>query len=128
MMMSIWPVTGKLRTAVVLAAGALLLACAAPDHQGAERRRELLVDGSRQIDVVVDGRGPAIVLLPSARRDSLDYDELAEGMVLQLMQFARKNVAGGRIGQAYAAGLVDNQYTVHNGVKNCLVVLRFLLQ
>ena len=32
------------------------------------------------IDVIVEGRGPAIVLLPSLARDSDDYDEVAEGL------------------------------------------------
>jgi alpha-beta hydrolase superfamily lysophospholipase len=32
------------------------------------------------IDVIVEGRGPAVVLLPSLARDSDDYDEVAEGL------------------------------------------------
>ena len=32
------------------------------------------------IDVIVEGHGPAIVLLPSLARDSEDYDEVAEGL------------------------------------------------
>ncbi len=32
------------------------------------------------IDVIIDGEGPAIVLLPSLARDSEDYDEVAEGL------------------------------------------------
>ena len=43
-------------------------------------RGELLVDGKWQIDVVVDGAGPAIVLLPSSQRDSLDFDSLAAAL------------------------------------------------
>ena len=42
------------------------------------KRRELLVEGRLQIDVLVDGSGPAIVMLPSSQRDSLDFDPLAE--------------------------------------------------
>lgn len=45
------------------------------------RHRELLItheDGqTQQIDVIVDGNGPAVVLLPSSQRDSEDYDEVA---------------------------------------------------
>jgi len=37
----------------------------------------LLAQGDTTIDVVVDGAGPAVVLLPSSQRDSLDYDEVA---------------------------------------------------
>jgi len=32
------------------------------------------------LDVIVEGGGPAIVLLPSLARDSEDYDEVAEGL------------------------------------------------
>lgn len=46
-----------------------------------QARRELLGDGTVSIDVLVDvppgGAGPAIVLLPSSNRDSLDFDDLA---------------------------------------------------
>src|SRR6266704_3285223 len=45
-----------------------------------ERRSELVRYNDVEIDVVVDGRGPAIVLLPSLARDSDDYDEVAEGL------------------------------------------------
>jgi len=41
-------------------------------------RRELLADGDLRIDVLIDGNGPAIVLLPSSQRDSLDFGVVAE--------------------------------------------------
>src|SRR5882757_1532455 len=47
-----------------------------------ERRSELVRYNNVEIDVVVDGRGPAIVLLPSLARDSDDYDEVAEGLAV----------------------------------------------
>ncbi len=40
-------------------------------------RRELLVVGDAHLDVLIDGTGPALVLLPSSLRDSLDFDVLA---------------------------------------------------
>lgn len=49
--------------------------------------RELLVDGALQLEVLVDeplpvvGTPPAVVLLPSSQRDSLDFDDLAEALV-----------------------------------------------
>jgi len=52
------------------------MAIAPPQAAGA-RRRVLLDDGPVQIDVVIDGSGPSVVLLPSSGRDSLDFDELA---------------------------------------------------
>jgi pimeloyl-ACP methyl ester carboxylesterase len=45
------------------------------------RRRILLEAGDGVcIDVIVEGAGPAIVLLPSLGRDSEDYGEIAEGL------------------------------------------------
>src|SRR4029434_1636774 len=46
----------------------------------AERRSELIRYDNVQIEVVVEGQGPAVVLLPSLARDSDDYDEVAEGL------------------------------------------------
>ncbi|HSV46419.1 MAG TPA: alpha/beta hydrolase [Ramlibacter sp.] len=43
----------------------------------AQRRRELLDLGTACIDVIVEGEGAAIVLLPSSLRDSEDFDALA---------------------------------------------------
>jgi len=42
------------------------------------RRRELLQLGPARIDVIIEGAGPAVVLLPSSLRDSEDFDLLAE--------------------------------------------------
>jgi len=46
----------------------------------AERRSELVRYDNVQIEVVIEGDGPAVVLLPSLARDSDDYDEVAEGL------------------------------------------------
>src|SRR3954464_14859650 len=43
-------------------------------------RSELIRYDRLQIEVVVEGQGPAVVLLPSLARDSDDYDEVAEGL------------------------------------------------
>ncbi|MEN9671384.1 MAG: hypothetical protein RL018_1661, partial [Pseudomonadota bacterium] len=50
--------------------------CAAPPVL--TQSRELLQAGDAHIDVLVDGVGPSLVLLPSSLRDSLDYDEVAK--------------------------------------------------
>lgn len=43
--------------------------------------RELLIEdtieGAVQIDVLTDGDGPAVVMLPSSQRDSFDFDDVA---------------------------------------------------
>src|SRR5882672_3048626 len=61
-----------------LAAGFML--CGVAAAAAAERRSELVHYNDIQIDVVIDGSGPAVVLLPSLARDSDDYDEVAEGL------------------------------------------------
>ena len=45
---------------------------------GTSRRRELLQLGPACLDVIVEGAGAAVVLLPSSLRDSQDFDLLAE--------------------------------------------------
>jgi pimeloyl-ACP methyl ester carboxylesterase len=51
------------------------------DAASDERRtRQFVRYGEVAIDVIVEGRGPAIVLLPSLARDSEDYDAVAEGL------------------------------------------------
>jgi pimeloyl-ACP methyl ester carboxylesterase len=59
---------------IAIAAGAATAASAA------ERRTELIRHGDVQIEVVMEGAGPAVVLLPSLARDSDDYDAVAEGL------------------------------------------------
>ena len=63
---------------LLLAAGFALcgVAAAAPS----ERRSELVRYDDVEIEVMVDGAGSAVVLLPSLARDSDDYDEVAEGL------------------------------------------------
>ena len=46
----------------------------------AERRAELVRYGDVQIEVIAEGEGPSVVLLPSLARDSDDYDQVAEGL------------------------------------------------
>ena len=66
--------------AVCLLAGvALGLGLTAAQAQS-ERRREFVRYGDVAIDTIVEGAGPAVVLLPSLARDSEDYDAVAEGL------------------------------------------------
>src|SRR5262245_22372140 len=46
----------------------------------ASRTRKIVRYDSVAIDVIVEGRGPAILLIPSLARDSEDYDAVAEGL------------------------------------------------
>jgi pimeloyl-ACP methyl ester carboxylesterase len=47
---------------------------------GTKRRSELVRYDQVQIEVLIEGHGPALVMLPSLARDSDDYDEVAEGL------------------------------------------------
>ncbi len=44
------------------------------------RHRVLIPAGPAQLDVIVEGQGPAVMLLPSLGRDSEDYDTVAEAL------------------------------------------------
>jgi pimeloyl-ACP methyl ester carboxylesterase len=63
-----------------------------------ERKREMVRCGDVQIDVIVEGTGPAIVLLPSLARDSEDYDEVASGLAKAGFRVLRPQPRG--IGQS----------------------------
>lgn len=63
-----------------------------------ERKREMVRYGDVQIDVIVEGTGPAIVLLPSLARDSEDYDEVASGLAKAGFRVLRPQPRG--IGQS----------------------------
>ena len=70
-MKSLWR---SLPLVAVLAAGVGDAATAAG------RRTELVRYADVQVEVVAEGDGPAVVLLPSLARDSDDYDQVAEGL------------------------------------------------
>ena len=62
-----------------LLTGVLCLSlCAVGDGQAqASRKRELIVNGAVTIDLISEGQGPLVVMLPSRGRDSEDFDDLA---------------------------------------------------
>jgi pimeloyl-ACP methyl ester carboxylesterase len=62
--------------AIALALIAMTQAVPADD----KRTRELVRSADGEIDVIVEGAGPLILLLPSRGRDSEDYDEVAHGL------------------------------------------------
>lgn len=87
------PADMRRREAFAMFASLLLVAgCASPPVP--HRRRELLQQGSAQVDVIVDGAGPAIVLLPSSQRDSEDFDDLAARLAAQGFQVLRPQPRG----------------------------------
>ncbi len=60
----------------------------------AGRRRVLLTRDAVALDVIVEGHGPAIVILPSLGRDSEDYDDVAEGLAARGFQVLRPQPRG----------------------------------
>lgn len=56
--------------------------------------RELLRNADAAIDVLVDGTGPAVVLLPSSQRDSLDFDDLAQRIAREGFRVLRPQPRG----------------------------------
>lgn len=58
------------------------------------RKRVLLSKGDVNIDVIVDGDGPSIVLLPSSQRDSEDFDDFASMLAAQGFQVLRPQPRG----------------------------------
>jgi pimeloyl-ACP methyl ester carboxylesterase len=65
-----------------------------------KRARELVRSGDGQIEVITEGAGPIIVLLPSRGRDSEDYDEVAHGIAKAGFRVLRPQPRG--IGQSIA--------------------------
>jgi pimeloyl-ACP methyl ester carboxylesterase len=62
-----------------------------------KRTRELVRYANVQIDVIIEGAGPAIILLPSRGLDSEDYDEVAHGIAAEGFRVLRPQPRG--IGQ-----------------------------
>ncbi|MBX9824055.1 MAG: alpha/beta hydrolase [Xanthobacteraceae bacterium] len=87
----------------------------------AERRSELVRHGDVEIEVVIDGDGPAVVLLPSLARDSDDYDEVAEGLAAAGFRVLRPKPRG--IGRS--AGPIS-RVTLHDFARDTAEVVRTL--
>ena len=71
-----------MRTAILSLGLSLVLGAAVTAGAVAEqaRTRNLVKYDNVEIDVIAEGKGPLIVLLPSRGRDSEDYDEVAAGL------------------------------------------------
>ena len=59
-----------------------------------ERTRGLVKYDTVEIDLIAEGRGPLIVLLPSRGRDSEDYDEVAAGLAKEGFRVLRPQPRG----------------------------------
>ena len=80
-----------MRMAILSLAATMLLAGGALAQ---ERARSLVKYDTIEIDVIAEGRGPLIVLLPSRGRDSEDYDEVAAGLAKKGFRVLRPQPRG----------------------------------
>src|SRR5581483_7088365 len=87
--------------AVMIAAGCFVPAAAS--------ERKSVTYGDVRIETLVDGQGPAIVLLPSLARDSEDFGEVAAGLARQgfLVLRPQPRGIGGSIGPLAKVTLHD---------------------
>src|SRR3954469_3072047 len=67
----------RMRTAVLSLAATLLVGAHALAQ---ERTRSVVKYDNVEIDLIAQGKGPLIVLLPSRGRDSEDYEDVAAGL------------------------------------------------
>src|SRR5262245_36200599 len=82
---------GAMRTILALITGAFLMTGIALAQ---ERTRTLVTYDNVAIDLIAEGRGPLIVLLPSRGRDSEDYDEVAAGLAKEGFRVLRPQPRG----------------------------------
>jgi pimeloyl-ACP methyl ester carboxylesterase len=79
------------RLVLSLVTGAVLMTGIAAAQ---ERTRGLVKYDTIEIDLIAEGKGPLIVLLPSRGRDSEDYDEVAAGLAQEGFRVLRPQPRG----------------------------------
>ncbi len=108
----------KLRDLVLAGLSACLLVLLAPAAQ-AERAREIVAYDDVRIDVISEGRGPLVVLLPGRGRDSLDFDDFAAGIAKAGFRVLRPQPRGA--GNSH--GPMQN-LTLHDFARDIAAVIR----
>ena len=104
-----------------LTAALAVAASLVPGAAHAERSRVLVRYADVTIETIVEGKGPAVVLLPSLARDSEDYDAVADGLVRRGLRVLRPQPRGtGR-----SAGRLTN-ITLHDLARDVAEVIRQL--
>ncbi|MGH9383457.1 MAG: alpha/beta fold hydrolase [Vicinamibacterales bacterium] len=86
-----------------------------------ERSRVLIRYDGIVIETIVDGSGPAVVLLPSLARDSEDYDVVAEGLAGKEFRVLRPQPRG----MGKSTGPLSN-ITLHNFARDVAEVVKAL--
>ena len=105
----------------MLPAALTLAICCSLQSVAGERTRVLVRYDGIVIDTIVEGQGPAVVLLPSLARDSEDYDAVAEGLVRGGLRVLRPQPRG--IGRS--TGPLE-RITLHDFARDVAEVIRQL--
>ena len=103
----------------IAAAAAIALSLTTGDAMAADRTRQLVRYADVQIDVIVEGAGPLIVLLPSRGRDSEDYDEVAAGLAAAGFKVLRPQPRGIGRSQGAMTGI-----TLHDFARDIAEVIK----
>ena len=85
---------------IVVTVASLCLAALGSIPAQAERTRQIVTHDDVRIEVIAEGSGPLVVLLPSRGRDSEDFDDVAAGLAAAGFRVLRPQPrgAGGSIG------------------------------
>ena len=103
----------------VLLSVALLCLVIAGGASAAERTRSIVAYDDVRIDLVAEGAGPLVVLLPSRGRGSLDFDELAAGIANAGFRVLRPQPRGVGGSRGPMTGL-----TLHDLARDMAAVIR----
>lgn len=85
-----------------------------------ERKREIVADGDVRIEVIAEGAGPLVMLLPSRGRDSEDYDEVAAGIAKAGFRVLRPQPRGAGRSTGPMKGL-----TLHDFARDVAAVIKY---
>ncbi len=83
------------------------------------RKREVLADDDVRIDLIAEGSGPLVVLLPSRGRDSEDFDTVAAGIARAGFRVLRPQPRGAGQSTGPMTGL-----TLHDFARDVAVAIR----
>jgi pimeloyl-ACP methyl ester carboxylesterase len=108
----------KLRDLVLASLSACLLVQLAPAAQ-AERARAIVTYDDVRVDVITEGRGPPVVLLPGRGRDSEDFNDFAAGIAKAGFRVLRPQPRGA--GDSH--GPMQN-LTLHDFARDIAAVIR----
>jgi len=108
----------KLPGALALALALAFIGTGCQTVSHSERKREIVAYADVRIDVIAEGKGPLVVMLPSRGRDSEDYDEVAAGIARSGFRVLRPQPRG----TAGSSGPMQN-VTLHDFARDVATVI-----